>query len=287
MKKIFYLIIALFIITGCEATYTIDIDDNFNESLVAVPKDVNEVSRMREDYFPYPAFYNPNYSEEDDYVEGYDRSYNDPNENDNTKDEEIDNYITTPVERYNVFFGTTLSFNYKFGSNYQDSNIVLTSVGDFDAVNAVGEGTYSKINAKDFTNIFEEYSNLTKLTVNIKTTKRVISNNADSVNGNIYTWVITSKNANRAIEFIYTDERYYANDTVVDPLPEPDNNTDPDNGNTIIPDDNNNGKKDNKKTSNNGLTKKQSKVVLYVLYALFFALIFGIIVVRTFDKNKK
>ena len=31
MKKIVYLFIALFIITGCEATYTIDIDDNYNE----------------------------------------------------------------------------------------------------------------------------------------------------------------------------------------------------------------------------------------------------------------
>lgn len=297
MKKIIYLFIAIFIITGCEATYTINIDDNFNETLIAVPNDAKELSRMKEDYFPYPAFYNPNYSEDSDYVEGFGSTQTSDKDSelntDDSKDEEQDDYITTPVERYNVSFNNMLSFSYKFGENYQDSNIPLTFVEEFDAINAATDNSYSNIYAKDFSFIFEEYSELTKLTINVITTKKVISHNADLVNGNTYTWIITNKNSKKAIEIVYFDDRFYSPynkvgtvpDNTTDPdNPDPSNNVEPDYGQNQNP---NNSKNDSKKTNNRGLNEKQSKVVLYVLYSLFFGLIFVIIVLRTFKKNIK
>lgn len=298
MKKIVYLFIALFIITGCEATYTIDIDDNYNESLVAIPSDSKDLSRMKEDYFPYPAFYNPDYSEDSDYVEGFGSTQTSNKDDelnvDDSKDEEDDDYVAPSVERYNVSFNNMLSFSYKFGEDYQDSSIPLTYLKEFDAINAATDNSYSNIYAKDFSEIFEEYSKLTKLTINVKTTKKVISHNADTVNGNIYTWVITNKNCKKSIEIVYFDDRYYSPDNKVGTVPadttdpdnpDPNNNVDPDNGNTVDPD--NTNQKDNKNNNDNSTTEKQSKVILYVLYTLFFGLIFGIIIFRTFKNNIK
>ena len=285
MKKIFYLFISLIVVTGCEATYNIDIDDAFNENLIITPKSAEELSRVSEDYFPYPSFYNPNYSEDDDYVEGFNSLPNNPDSNYNndiSKDEEDDNYITTPVERYNVYLGNVLSFSYKFGEKYQDSNIVITSTDEFVVVNAVDGNSYSRIYAKGFSKIFDEYNSLSKLTINVKTSRNVLSHNADLVNGNIYTWIITNKNSNRDINIVYSDDRYYANDDKTAPLPVPDDNPNVNPNPDVNPDKNsdNNKQSDNKKTSNKGLNEKQSKVVLYVLYSLFFGLIFVIIIFR-------
>ena len=53
MKKFIFIFLILFIITGCEATYTIDIDSDFNENLVVVPNGSEELQNM----INYECFY--------------------------------------------------------------------------------------------------------------------------------------------------------------------------------------------------------------------------------------
>lgn len=292
MKKIIYFIVCLFVITGCEATYTIDIDDEFNETLLVTPKNLIDLSEMKDEHYPYPALYDPEFSENENlYNESNnvetDIDLDDEDEEDNLdeideQDNEQDEINNVP--RYNISMDNALIYNYKFGENYQDSFIAYSSANEFDVYNSTSSSMSSRIYVSDLSKVFDEYANLTKLTINVKTTKTVISHNADKVNGNIYTWVITKKNSYRDISITYTDDRYYVaiedQNFQLDPVPDDKSNVNP--NPDINPDKNsdNNKQSDNKKTSNKGLNEKQSKVVLYVLYSLFFGLIFVIIIFR-------
>ena len=288
MKKICFILLALILITGCEATYTIDIDDNFNETLTVVPSNNNERTEINDSYYPYPAYYDSLFSENDDALEGYATSIFGIEES--SEDEGIapSSETVASVERYNIEFGNALVYSYKFGENYQDSNIALSSLREFDVANASSTSGFSRIYASDFSDIFYNHSNLTKLTVNVKTNKNVIAHNADLVNANVYTWVITKKNQNRNISISYTDDRYYTQidnpSYTLDPVKDDSNNS---NRNDDPNNDQKENKKDNKKNNNKQSNKKQSKLVLYILYSLFFTLIFVIIIFRLFKNNIK
>ena len=337
MKKYICLLFILFIITGCEATYTIDIDNDFYEHLMVVPKNNDELSQLRESRYVYPAYY-----DEDDYeADAYELT--DEIDYDDEDDDEDDSYFEdltipfddsddttdTTVKRYNVSVTDRLNYFYTFKEDYQDSYIANFSSGDFTAINSTSDTSYSSISASDFSPIFDEYSDLDKITINIKTNKTVISNDADKVNGNIYTWVISKKNPGRRINIVYTDDRYYTETEVtydfedftnsilniLNSSSNPDtddesdleegetayNGLDPDNGGGIVDPDNGGGTENpdngggtinpnnNNSNSNSDNTKNNSNsnVVLYVLYTLFFGLIFGIIIFRTFKNNIK
>ncbi|MBR5662903.1 MAG: hypothetical protein IKX00_04600 [Bacilli bacterium] len=278
MKRILFLLIAIFIISGCEATYTIDVDNDFFESTVITTTDSDEFSEIQMGSYPYKAYYN------DDTFEDITGDVGTEIENDNIV-----------YKKYNTLLTDKLIYSYRFGEDYQDSNIAYRSVNEFVVIDAKDENAYSKIYANDFSNVFNEYPGLTKLTINVKVSKKVLNSNADSNSGNIYTWIITRKNQNREISISFADERYFnpdeniiqqPDDVIVPDNNDPNSNTDPDNGKSSVPD-NGSEKNKNKNTSDKGLTEKQSKVVLYVLYALFFGLIFGIIIFRTFKNNIK
>lgn len=275
------MLIAIFIISGCEATYTIDVDNDFFESTVITTTDSDEFSEIQMGSYPYNAYYDT------DNFEDVTGDVGSP------EDTEIENNNIV-YKKYNTFLTDKLIYSYRFGKDYQDSNIAYRSVDNFIFVDAGDLNTYSYINANDFSNVFIEYPGLTKLTVNVKTSKKVLKSNADSNSGNVYTWIITRKNQNREVSISFVDERYFKPDENIIQQPDdiisdntdPNSNTDPDNGNSTVPD-NSNEKNKSKNDDNKGLTEKQSKVVLYVLYALFFGLIFGIIIFRTFKNNIK
>ena len=281
MKKIF-LLIAIFILSGCEVTYTIDVDDDYFENIVITPTDSDEFSEIQMGSYPYNAYYDT------DNFEDVTGDVGSP------EDTEIEN-DNIVYKKYNTFLTDKLIYSYRFGKDYQDSNIAYRSVDKFIFVDAGDLNTYSYVYANDFSNVFIEYPGLTKLTVNVKTSKKVLKSNADSNSGNVYTWIITRKNQNREVSISFVDERYFKpdeniiqqpDDIIIPDKTDPNSNTDPDNGNSTVLD-NDNEKSKSKNDDNKGLTEKQSKVVLYVLYTLFFGLIFGIIIFRTFKNNIK
>ena len=251
MKKLIIFLILLIFITGCSVDYSIDIDNNFKETISVTPESSSELNNLRNNNYNNPAFYMPNYFEE-----------------------EMD--VLPDIERYNITFNNNVFYaDYTFMDKYENSNAVNSSVGWF----AVRNDYKSHIYAKDFTKVFNIYPTLNKITINIKTNKTVIGNNADSINGNVYTWIIYRNNPKRDVRFYYIDENYENNSN------NNNNNNKPNNNDKQ----NNNGQKNNDKSDENNenisSNNKINKVLLYILYTLFFGLIFVIIIFR--DKFKK
>ena len=253
MKKVILFIAALIFLSGCEATYTINIDENYTETTSIMPSNPLEKEEISRGMYSYPSYYDPLFTEDED--EG----------------------IFKGIERYDKSVNNgRFEYSYKFGDNYQDSNFGNRSVDNFGFIDTIEEGMPSNIFATNFGKVFNEYPELTKLVVNIVTSKQVTSHNADYVNGNTYTWVITSENQNREIMFYYLNPEYknnYQNNS---------NNQNPNNGSgeDIVDPNQNNGNGNNKNPNDDNKTKNGSNIVLYVLYALFFGLIFVIIVFR-------
>lgn len=253
MKKVVLFIAAVLFLTGCEATYTINIDDNYTETTSIIPSNTLEKEEISRGLYSYPSYYDPLFSEDED-----DGMYK-------------------GIERYEKSLDNgRFIYKYKFGENYQDSNFGNRSVDSFGFVDSLAENMPSNIFATNFTKVFHEYPELTKLTVNIVTSKQVSSHNADYVNGNTYTWIITYENKDREIMFYFMNPEYkqeHQNSS--------NNNQDPNydpNGNNVDP--NNNPNNNNNKNDDNNKKEKRSNIVLYVLYSLFFVLIFVIIVFR-------
>lgn len=317
MKKCIYLLFILFIVTGCEATYTIDIDRDFNENLIVTPNGSEELNKIFEKKYIYPAYYDEDNYEDNDYdsTDGLNIDELDPNEVDDdffedfTGDNE-DPVIEEPVKRYNALITDKLYYYYTFKDDYQDSFIANYATSDFTAINSSSANSYSSISASDFSFIFNEYPELDKITINIRTSKNVVSNNADKVNGSTYTWVVTKNNPGRRIKITYSDDRYYTQteksydfdtfsnsissilnsdvnpDTdAVSDLEAGESSSDSNNNNPSNNGNNSNNNKDNKSNLSNN--DRHSNLVLYVLYTLFFGLIFGIIIFRTFKNNIK
>ena len=249
MKKIFIVLFLTFILTGCSAEYTIDIDNGYMENLNVYADTTGEVDTLSTYNYSDPAFYDPNYFED-----------------------ELE--VLPQIERYKTSFNNNIyNAYYKFNDSYDKSNIVNSSVETFDVYNAYNSHIY----AKDFTKAFATMQTLNRITINIRTNKSVVGNNADIVNGNVYTWIITRDNPNREISFYYINSSLNENtlNPVVDDNSELENNSsNRDNGNNQ--ESQNDSKTDNKTTSSN----KQNKVILYILYVLFFGLIFVIIIFR-------
>lgn len=262
MKKILFLITAVLFLTGCEVTYTINIDDDFNEATTIIPQDDIEKSQLTQYQSKQPAYYNPDFAEDFS-----------------------DNFLN--VTMYNTYFTDRLVYSYKFLDSYVDSNFPNLFTQDFTAYIATNDYSYSKINAKNFSKIFNQYPKVSQLTINIVTSKEVTYHDADKVNGNVYTWIINKDNKTREINIFYIDERYYTaesqNRQYIAPNPEGDPEydpeVDPNSGSSNPSNKQDNDNKENDKQSSS-VSNKQSNIILYVLYTLFFGLIFVIIVFR-------
>ena len=263
MKKIVLFISFLFILSGCEAIYNIDVDNNFNESIYVYPETEIEISKLKGTTYKHPAFYDPNHSEDE-------------------------MYSRTDIQRYNTIFSNNVyTANYQFSKNYSKSNFAKTFTKRFGLV----DDYLSKIYASDFSNLFGRYPGLKILKINIKISKNIVGHNADSVNGNVYTWVINRSNYKREIFINYINDDYKdkknqspGNNFNVSPSPNNNNSNNNknsnknnrNNSNNNVNSNNNNSKSDQKSTN----SKKDNNVILYVLYALFFGGIFVIIVFR-------
>ena len=155
----------LLFLTGCTAEYNIDIDNGFVEKTIINDLSFDEVEEFRS-MSSSPVYIDQ--TEESDtggYLEG------------------IKKY-TTSIEN-NSFIQT-----YQFNSvdNYKRSTTLYecysVSVEDLDKT--------IKISTQSTNTCFDRYPELTNLKINIKTNNKVVRNNADSVNGNVYSWSIDS-----------------------------------------------------------------------------------------------
>lgn len=192
MKKWILTIICIFLLTGCSVNYNLNIDKKFTENISARETDSEyfgyEISGMSlkelNDYYlkmPIPLL-----SNEDHFSESFDKtpgiSYY--SVKDLTNDSEIGLYLTGTFKNYNKYSDSNMAWYASNLSVKKDDNKMTILASNF--------------------KIFKQYINLDKITVNIKVNYFVSENNADSINGNVYTWVITRPNySNKTIKLTY------------------------------------------------------------------------------------
>ena len=169
MKKILWLILLVFIITGCDVNYNLEVTNDYmiesvdfwydnnaeNEKIIDNYLEVNHQA-----YFDMDLGINYNYSQKkikDDGKIGMNLRYN---------------YSSDNLQNSSLLDRCY----YKKSVTVTDSEIVLYTDGKTNCL------------------YLDDNKNFDSLTINIKTDLPVIENNADEVNGNTYTWKINEKN---------------------------------------------------------------------------------------------
>ena len=181
MKKVFFLVVFLFLITGCEATYDLEIsDDKALETTIALERyssDLHSEGKKTQDTFLKTAL---------PLSWRYGLFPEDPEIIKSMKTYDVEN-----IEEGDTF-GLKLTGNFDSKVSFSDSSIVGLAMDS----DVISENEVSiKINASKGLNIFNEYENLDKVTINITVNDySVTSNNADAVNNNVYTWYVTRDN---------------------------------------------------------------------------------------------
>ena len=181
MKYFKYIIciFALIILTGCEATYELNIDDGFTENIVVLPNNDAERSKMQGYKYNETAFY-----ESDDFCEEGEK--------------------VPGVEYYSSTYSNALNFNYRFDKKYNESFAAKTNFPSF-RYEAYEE---SLIITSDDIRVFYNYPELSKLTIKFVTNKEVLTHNADKVVGNTYIWEYQKGGETKSIYFKFVDPEY-------------------------------------------------------------------------------
>lgn len=181
MKKIIYLILMLFLITGCDATYNLTLENNnFTENLEITNSDkktwnINNPSNKDIRNQTLNSALATDYREEIPEV--------------NTKIEGIKYYDIKNIDTEN-----TLGISYKGDFtlyDYQYSTIVNTNVKSFNYQNNK-DGII--INIKKPIDAFNLYPELNNLTIKFKTNHQVIKNTADDIVDDVYYFYLNKNN---------------------------------------------------------------------------------------------
>lgn len=171
MKKkcLIVLFVAIFCLTGCDVTYNLTItEDNMTESVSFLNDDTEENQDILDQYLStdYTAYYDMDSRE----THKYEKS-------ELNHDKKIGMNLAYTYNDDNLQKSSLLSQCYYVKSiTKTEDMIVITTDG------------YTRCMYRDGTKRFD------KLTINITTELEVTENNADSVDGNTYTWVINEGN---------------------------------------------------------------------------------------------
>ena len=173
MKKILILI-TLLLFTGCTAEYNLKFnEETVEEKITIIPETSEEQENVKSlDDRQYYAI--------------------------------IDKDVSEPYETKKIEINGYRSYEYKYEyrlSEFKKSD--FTRCYDaFSLLNEDGKVTFST--SKNFKCMTYDYMKIDTVKINITTDYRVIENNADEVNGNVYTWKITNSNKdNKPIKFSY------------------------------------------------------------------------------------
>lgn len=176
MKKIIFLILIL-LVSGCTSNYNLEIsNDSFKENInIKIDKDLIPTESTQENI------------ELDDpitpFLEGKQSAL--------FSNEKV--YYKKKVTYYDDYVDVTMKYNYT-SNKFKDSNSLNLCFDDFvfeddDTYYIHAYGTFYCLYTED-------------ININIKTNNKVIKSNADSINGNVHTWIINSSNYNNVnIEF--------------------------------------------------------------------------------------
>lgn len=195
-KRILLLILMLLLTTGCTCQYNLTIENNtYKEEIIIYGENNEETSNFNKKW-EIPV------NKEEYHLGG---------------EAGVEKDVTGDVYKYNLS-GNKLTFNYDFTrSDIIDSSAVSNC---YNKLTIVDYEDTIVISTSSKAMCYNRYPTLNNLKINIKVDKPVISNNADNVNGNIYTWNITKDNADdKSINIILDNKK-----TVVDDEPKEEDN---------------------------------------------------------------
>lgn len=247
LKKLIFPILCLLFLCGCEATYNLDVSDGFLETTQINSTSVDEYSLLEGYPRNVPAYYTDSFNPEDTNI------YDD-------------------VKYYDVSYlgNGTLNYTYKFEDKYNLSTIAKESMPK---INITSDRTV-RIHATGNFDCFNIYNLLEKLTINIKVPYEIVYNNADYVNGDVYTWIINKDNPSGTVDIEYKNPEYKS---IIDDK----NSTDPNNSSNNKEYDNNSSRK-----KDDAKSKKNNNTFVLLLSSLFFVVLFGIIIfINKFKKS--
>lgn len=188
MKKIklILIIMVMFLLSGCEANYSLYIDkDVFNETTTVLANSGELNAYDSQTYLTMKQKIDLYYKKYVDIV--YQNPYYNPYLDDPQKGI---NYYNKELINNGKGYGFKYSYNFN-KENYLNSNIINTF---FKNNNSVLNDNKYILDVYTF-NGFERYNDLTQVTINITTDLEVKKSNADSVYNNVYTWTITKDDA--------------------------------------------------------------------------------------------
>lgn len=189
MKKILLFLSLLFFV-GCDINYSLVIDKNYKEN-INITEDASSnygYSGMSmvdyKDYYLHkeiPYHYDDMYTPED--FERFD---------------DVSYYAVKDISDYKKI-GLNLKANFKDSKDYSKSYILRNSVKNIRVTESDGKYRLFINNFK----VFEQYRNLNKISISLKTKYRVTKHNADKVDGNNYYWTISRDNYSKSIIFAF------------------------------------------------------------------------------------
>lgn len=180
MKKKLLLLILLFLVTGCSATYDVEIYNNTVKEDMEFIEDNSSKWDSEAQYgltyrelltdsvsYPYPAF-------NDAMVD----------ENDRIKIDGVEYYDNKLISESNKL-GQKLSYH-KFTLNDFEESSIIKKCYQYFTIMTQDDNIILSTSLDN--KCFDEYPNLDFITVNLKTNHKVVSSNADIVDGYHYTW---------------------------------------------------------------------------------------------------
>ena len=198
--KCLILILITFLMCGCTASVNLEITDS-------------EVKENVEITFYQNAIYPK------DVIKTSFRNYIPIYESDSIIDAEPDlpSLDIIYYEKEETDLGNGYRFNYKYDFDILDYNNARTIKEGFRSYNVSKENGIISLETDDKGILyFDDYPLLEEVRVNIKTDYFVLENNADSINGNTYTWVF-NKDSKKSIN-MSIDTTRDANYSVIDGL---------------------------------------------------------------------
>lgn len=167
MRK-YLLLLIIVLLTGCDITYNLEItNDSFNESANFVSVSSDE-SKEFSDYYI-----------NQDYIA--------------TKDILNKDFYNKKTINKGDYLGLNVNYSFDY-SDYNSSSLLNYC---FESNSIQRKNDIIVINAKNSYQCFipDEYNKIDKIVIKIKTKLKVLKNNADEINNNIYTWNLYRDNS--------------------------------------------------------------------------------------------
>lgn len=183
IKKILFISLILWFVTGCDATYNVEIyNDSYKEDGTIVENNPQNWDDDSSGFTPRELIHN---------------------------EYKLDNYF---YNKTLIDDNTSLGLNYK--SNFDFESFSTNSLGFrcYEYFRALDENNSIIIMTSNKNLCYDRYKWLDNLTINVKTNHKVLEHNADAVNKDTYTWHLTRQNAlDRIVKIELAKDEYVSN----------------------------------------------------------------------------